>query len=88
MTRYGLPETIPQFIDGKMIMVPFVPEQYTAVKISPVESTAAVKAFRKKFKMSGKLSADDIKEALRLGREKKFFQLKDSAYFKQVYSKH
>jgi hypothetical protein len=86
-TKCGVPTRIPQFINGKLITVPFTPEQYFDIKLLRSESVMAVTRFRMKFKLTGQLNVEEIKEALRQGREKKHFDIKNSEYFKKVNNK-
>lgn len=86
-TKYGVPKEIPQFVNGKLVTVPFTPEQYNHIKLLRNESVLAVTFFRMKFKLTGKLDVEAIKEALRQGREKKHFDIKNSEYFKKVNNK-
>lgn len=78
---------IPQFVNGELTMVESDPPPYKEIKLSHGESEIAVRLHKKRLKKQT-LTLEELSEALRRGREAKFYRQKEKQYWQKVNNIH
>lgn len=73
--------------DGNLVTVEVKLEQYKDIKLSAFESDQAVRKYKRQL-FTDHLTTDQMKEALRRGREKKHFDHKTANYFRKAFKKY
>lgn len=75
--------TIPQFIDGQLTQVEVELQQFEDIILSRGESEMAVRTEKNRLKKQSLTTIETI-EALRRGRQKKYYRLQEAEYWKRV----
>lgn len=69
---------------GNLVTVTIHSEQYSDIKLTRQEAQESIARYMKNNRLD-RLTVDQVREALRLGREKKHFDRKTADYFHKIY---